>query len=443
MASQTPCPVTPEDKEWVEYNFDWLIKTFGYPGSHTTQVLPDKTFFPETFSHKKINIESVINDVSRLLNIDRKKISFEIETDIRDQTGTPYEFSGMPFEAELETLQEEDGAISGYHLYIANDLLNHPDRLVFNIVLNLVMAALYENHVAFETDADTDHFIYIAAVYFGFGVIVAQNLISFGVRESGGWETKWNYSAKVPSRVIAYAMALFESLMARAMPDWKPYLPPGFAKDFNAAVAFIKENPSTLFSTGEKNAADLMYDVDRQYAKNDFEAAITTLQKASFLTQDVNLLANISNYIGYIYLRLQQYEKSIPHLQKAIELAPTYGYANDNLGLAFIMLGDLLTGKHYLDIALQAGNNNDAYSYRNLALYHQKRGDVKQAEHYFQKAIISGTEVDLLEYFYGIFLMETGKKEEGMDCLQAAVDKKEPEAILLMNNLTKNNNTQP
>jgi hypothetical protein len=441
LASKTPCPITPADKEWIEDNFEWLIKVFGYPGSFTKQVLPDKAYFPETFNNKALRVESVVVDVSKLLNLDRAKISFEIEKDIRDSHDTPYEFIDMPFEAELAT-HEQDGN-THYRLFIANSLLDNPDRLVFNIILNLVTMRLLESKVAFETEEDETHlFIYLASIYFGFGVIIAQNLVSSGMLQLGTWEKKWNYSSMIPPKVVAYAMALFESLMNRPLPDWKPYLPADFTKDFNTAVVFIKETPSGLFDNSEKSAADLMQEANTQYSNNDFEGAITTLQKASFLTTDVLLKADISNYIGYNYLRLQQFEKSIPHFQKAIELDSGYGYANDNLGFAFIMLGDLLSGKHYLDIAMQTENNIEAYSYRNLALYHQKRGDGRLAEDYFQKAITASAEVDLLEYFYAIFLLEHGKKEEGMACLQAAVDKQEPEAILLMNKLTQNDNTQ-
>ena len=151
---------------------------------------------------------------------------------------------------------------------------------------------------------------------------------------------------------------------------------------------------------------------------------------------------DIYNFIGYAYLRIQEYEKSIPSFQKALEINPGYGYANDNLGLAFIMSGNLESGKFYLNTASKTDNNEDAYSYRNFALYHQKRKEYEQAEAYFQKAFSSiKTSVDLLEYFYAQFLFEIGEKENGIKYLKMAVDKGEPEAIKLMNTIsnTKSN----
>jgi tetratricopeptide (TPR) repeat protein len=135
---------------------------------------------------------------------------------------------------------------------------------------------------------------------------------------------------------------------------------------------------------------------------------------------------------------MQEYQKSILQFQKALEIRPGYGYANDNLGFAFIMSGDLDSGKFYLNTALKTENNDAGYSYRNFALYHQKRQEYEQAEEYFQKAFNNILiPIDFLEYFYAQFLFEVGKKEDGMSFLKIAIEKGEPEAIKLMNSLNQ------
>ena len=60
--------ITDDDKLWVEENFRWLKSVFGYPNKMEEQVLLDPKFFPATFATQKINIESVIDDLCKLLD---------------------------------------------------------------------------------------------------------------------------------------------------------------------------------------------------------------------------------------------------------------------------------------------------------------------------------------------------------------------------------------
>lgn len=206
------------------------------------------------------------------------------------------------------------------------------------------------------------------------------------------------------------------------------------AKEYDKAVDYIKQTDNPLFNKQELTARSLYKSGSNCYDQNDFKKAISEFQKALFATNDIYFKMDIYNFIGYAYLRTKEYEKSIPNFQKALEINPGYGYANDNLGFAFIMSDDLETGKFYLNAALSTPNNDAGYSFRNFALYHQKRKEFKQAEEYFQKAFNNIViPIDLLEYFYAQFLFEIGEKEKGMEYLKTAVDRGAPEAIQLMN----------
>ncbi|MES1214997.1 MAG: hypothetical protein ABUT20_05740, partial [Bacteroidota bacterium] len=94
------------------------------------------------------------------------------------------------------------------------------------------------------------------------------------------------------------------------------------------------------------------------------------------------------------------------------------------------------TGKHYLSIALQTAKNNAAYSYRNMAVYHQKRGEAEKARVFFLKAFENITiPVDWLEYLYARFLFEQGETGEALVYLNIAVERGEPLAIKWMNDM--------
>lgn len=426
--------ITDKDKEWVNKSFEWLIKSYGYPSSGVTPILLTDKFFPHTIDHKQTAVEPLLADLCSLFKIDPVKISFEIEEDIRDTYGTPYELHGAPFECELEIISLDNGY--HYKLYFAKSLLRHPKRLVFNSVFQFIQIRISQTDIEWIR-SDKHHFIfYLVGIYTGWGVLLAQTMIDIGRENDGFWERSWKHISPMPIPVMAYSMALYSSLTEEKAPAWKNFLPSEIRVQYEKAADFITRNPNPVFNKQELMAKALFKEAYKYSQQKNFDDAIETYQKAIFLTKDGPLRSVIYNNVGYAQLWKTEYQKSVINFQKALEINPSFAYANDNLGFAFIMMGDTETGKHYLSIALQTKNNDHAYSYRNLALYHQKRGEMEKALDNFQKAFANITEpVDFLEYFYARFLFEQGETEESLIYLQIAVEKGEPQAVQWMNEI--------
>jgi tetratricopeptide (TPR) repeat protein len=423
--------ITEPDREWVEENFKWLIQVFGYPNKAHGQILLNETFFPRTFAAKTILVNNVIADLSELFFIDKTMITVRILEDIRDAPAVPYEIEGRPFDCDTD-LQP-----GNYRIHIANSLLTRPNRLVVSLIYEFIRIRLTESKIEYDSGGDDNSlFIYLAGIYYGFGVILSQHLNDSG-RESDGWyEIKWRYVSEMPLPVMAFSLATYASLTGEEDPEWKKLLPSDFRKMFGEAIAFIRSSPTRLADEQEMKAMDLFNQADEQYEQNDIEGAISTLQKILFLTSDDHLKADVYNNIGYYYLRKGEYTKSAAEFRKALALGPEYGYANDNLGYAMIMTGDLESGREYLEKAFKTNNNDIAYTYRNMALYHARKNEQVLAESFFQKAFMEQTPVDLLEYHYALFLFEQGHQDKARQYLQEAVNKKEPEAIALMSEWT-------
>lgn len=424
--------ITEPDRLWVEDNFRWLVKVFGYPYRESEQILLLENYFPKTFKGDKVLIENIINDLCSLLQIREEKIFFEVANDIRDSYGTPYEIEGKPFETEFEI---EDGK---YKIHIANSLQKHPKRLIYSLVYEFIRIKLTDNKLQFDTGDDTDLFIYLAGIYLDFGVLLSQNLKATGRVDDGFWETKWNYISEMPNEIMAFALATYSKLIEQDSPKWKDELPSDLRNQFEKAIKYLDDNPSELFDKNELEANELFKTADDQYLKNQFEEAIANLQKMLFLTNDDVLKADVYNNLGYYSIRIKNYEQSVSYLKKSIQIIPDYGYAYDNLGYALIQLGKLEEGKEWLDKAMETENNDFAYTYRNFALYYQAKGDTNKADDYFKKSFESITDsVDLLEYHYADFLIKNGETNKGLEFLKKAVEKGEPEAIEKMNEIKK------
>lgn len=416
-------PFPEHDRQWVTENFTWLIHVFGHPALKKEQITLTESFFPATFRAEKVTVENVLHDLGVLLEIPADKIAFEIHEDLRDIYGMPLAIAGKAIETELKELK------SGYKIHIANNLHKHPKRLIYRLVYDCVRIKLRESKMDFDTGEDTEMFIYLAGIYFGFGVILIQNLRETGRSSDGAWETSWNFNSPMPDETMIFGLAFYSKLVKEDSPAWKADLRSDLKKKFEQAIDFLIRTMNPDFS--KEMMANRLYSASHtQYKSQKFEEAVSSLEKALILTNNDQLKVDIYNNLGYYLLRLCRYDESIPHLREAVRLKPDYGYANDNLGYALIRTGAMEEGKEWLEKALQTKTNDDAYSFRNLALYYQEKGELEAAEENFLKAFhVMENPVDLLELHFSDFLFQTGRAEEAQNYLNQAVQRGEPEAI--------------
>jgi tetratricopeptide (TPR) repeat protein len=381
-------------------------------------------FFPTTFSGQTVTIDHVITDLCVLFNIPRTVIRRELHTDLRDFGNIPYEIHGKPFECETRLKK------GSHKIVVANSLQQHPERLIYCLIQEFIQIKLTESEIEFDVGGDdTGLFLYLAGIYYGFGVILAQNMLHSGKRNDGLWEIKWNYGSEMPQPVMAFALATYANLTGDNNPSWKDQFKGDFRKMFEKAIEFLQANPNNLYDEKEVQANDLFNQANDEFERNDLESAISSLHKILFLTNDPAMKADVYNNMGYYYMRKKDYAQGISNFRKALALGSEYGFANDNLGYALIMTDELEEGLLYVNKAMQTGNNDIAYSFRNLALYHQRKGDPGLAEEFFKKSFDQKTPVDLLEYHYGEFLLERGDLEKARAFFQQSAAKNEEEGI--------------
>ncbi|WP_338790760.1 tetratricopeptide repeat protein [Bernardetia sp. MNP-M8] len=423
--------ITEADKEWVEMSFKSFIEAYGLPKKENAQVLFDKNFFPKSFSAEKLTVPNLIEDLSSLLELDANKIDFVLEKDISDAYGIPYSAENIN---SSETMITEDG----YIICIPNELTKRPNGLLLSLIKEFIRIRLIEGNSGIEQEDDlySELFVYLTGIYFGFGVIFCQSIISGGYSTDGMWETKWSYVSPMPKEVMTYSLALYCGLVEEENFEWKESLHPSIKLQFEKAIEFLAKYPSSLLNPTELKAIRLIEKSYQEYEKNKFDFSISLLQESLTLTNDSITQIDIYNSIGYFQMRNGDFEKSIINFEKAIELEPRFGNANDNLAYVYVKLGQLEKAKHYLEEAIATENNELPYHYRNVALYYAAKAETKKAEEYFDMAFREAElPVDLLEFDYALFLFNQNKEEEAMKYLKIAIEKNEPEAIKKMKDL--------
>ena len=88
--------ITEDDRLWVEENFNWLVGSLGLPSKNTELILYTDKYFPNIYADNELKVENIIKDLSDILQLNSIEISFEIEKDVRDFQGVPYEIEGAP-----------------------------------------------------------------------------------------------------------------------------------------------------------------------------------------------------------------------------------------------------------------------------------------------------------------------------------------------------------
>ena len=386
--------VTEADRLWVEESFGNLIKPFGYP-NEPKDVDVSKAYFINCFDEDSFSPENMLEDLGVLLGVDTDQYSITLVKDIRD-SDLDYSTEGRMFEATLVIGE------TNHIIHLANSVVGRPKRMIYLIAKELIAHMLMEVFVNF--DEDEYLFTYIAAIWFGFGTIFAENLIDVGFERDGLQEQKWYNYSLMPPPVFGYALAYIDKLV-----DGPGYNLSGEVGDgYNQATVYLEGKEVSLYNADELKANRLSAQSYEAYEVKEFEESIVLSQSALLLTQDDFRKADLLLNIGYNHQMLERYEIAISYFEKVLELNENYAYAYDNSGFCYINLGQLDKGKSLVEKAMETGGNDDGYSFRNLALYYWKIGDRQKAEEYFTMAKEwGGLKVDLLDELYDEFKSES------------------------------------
>ncbi len=417
--------INSEDREWTEDSFKWLIDVYGELPLDADQLTVNEQSFPISFSQERPTVQSLINDLCEILGVDQEKVTYEFLEDMRD-SGLPYEIEGQLFECETVI------GIDEYKIYMAHSLRDHTDRLLFNLAYEFIKIRLSEDKLEYNTGDDTDLFIYVAGVYLGLGVILVQNLEDIGRSNDGLWETKWRYVAEIPKEVVVFGLALFAHLSYQTSPYWKQHLSRDKQTLLVGALDYLKDHPSPSWDENRAQTIKLFEESDNHFQQGEFQEAINHMQGALFLAPDNFTKSNANNNIGYYHVFLGNLQEAIENLQQALALDPEFAFANDNLGYALVLSGELAAGKKFLDKAITSNENDMACSHRNQGLYYQNLGDFKEAEKHYRISFESTDDpIDFLEYHFAELLYLQHKEGEALKYLQRAVARQEPRAIKL------------
>jgi hypothetical protein len=238
------CPINIEDKEWLEEAFQSLIDEFGAETLRDLKmILPTDEFFPDNFSGDIFSLKKMIQRICGYMSVDYSKIDLELFTDERPKAPHPL--------AQSES--EGKGACGLYqfyynrhHISIEESLLKNPANLIATIAHELGHARLIGENRLEEYYEDHELLTDLTAIFFGFGVFLANSLFSFEQWTNSNYQG-WQSSRQgyITEEMAGYSLALFAYTRSEKNPVWTNDLKRNVRYYFKKSLKYLEKTGDT------------------------------------------------------------------------------------------------------------------------------------------------------------------------------------------------------
>lgn len=237
------CPITQEDKEWLEEWLDWIDNNVVDFRSQPT-ILPTKEYFDWTFTGTRKDAEFVLRKVGNYFKVDTAGIQLDLysEESIELDRGTRTQTLKGEGTAGLFVRDGKKPTI-----WIEIQQLKRPNALVATLAHELSHYVLLSQKGVELEGEENEWLTDLLAIAYGFGVFMGNTRFELSQWQSGDGWGGWEYTTQgyLPQQIIAYAMAEIEVTRQVGLPDWIDLLRKDFQKDFRKSMKYQKANLSS------------------------------------------------------------------------------------------------------------------------------------------------------------------------------------------------------
>jgi len=410
--------ITDADRAWIDESVAILMQVpeILFPA----QVEFNARFFPQTHEREKFDSNVFINDLQNMYSPRRFDISVDIFKDESKINIIPHATStfGMEFYTEHIELDKV------YRIHVSERAFENEFRLRAILCQEYIRILLgFSIEAAAEEQTYSDNlFIRVAMVIYGLGLFIneTQNIIDTRVQ---AWvKTTHYYEQLIPAEWLAYTLGIFAYLTNDTEVKWLPHFNREIQIEFSRVMKFLSNSWPAEIPMVQASSDPKIWNKIEEAAllssQGKRDKAISILVQLIPQIQDKYTKGLAYNNLGYDRFSSGDIAGSIPDFLEAIKFDPANAYAYDNVGFSYILMGELEKGNEYIEQAMNTEGNDMAYSFRNMAVYHQRLGDLTTSLEYFKKAYAKKSRVDYLHYFYGKFLIEYGEAELGKKYLR-------------------------
>jgi hypothetical protein len=236
MWFQSRCPVSPEQKQWIEYRMQWLSEQFGRERLlRTAVILPTVEFFPDPYRGTEEDVRLLMRRVCGYMEVDPERIQLGFYSEEEPDLGEEFRPTGRrQGTAGLHAAGERP------RIWIESSRLDDPVALVSTMAHELGHVHLISDGRITRDVEDHEPLTDLLTVYFGLGVLRANAYL----RE------RWKHGLKGSSWSLArsgyllapaygYSLALFAWGRDEMNPAWARELRPDVKQPFRQGLRYL------------------------------------------------------------------------------------------------------------------------------------------------------------------------------------------------------------
>lgn len=216
------CPCDPVAKRWIEDRLQWLTRQFGlHLLLERSVILPTAEFFPDEWDGSEKAAQRMFRRVCDYMEVNHNQVEIEF---FNDSSMGPLAHDPTVRGISAGTWQGGNGMWSQGLVRLNRGWLDRPSDLVGTMAHELAHQRLLGEGRADADEFDNELLTDLTAVFFGFGVFLANN-----PRKSTGelahWPgTKLRMPEYLSEPMLAYAMAHIAWLQDEVWPNWAGHL---------------------------------------------------------------------------------------------------------------------------------------------------------------------------------------------------------------------------
>ncbi len=414
--------ITEEDKNWVETNLLWLGERYGIG-----RVLKNPFIYPyyEEFPYKNLRKEEEYAPFfAKLCGI------FGLNTD---------DFISFKFYKEesqwVEIIQADTPTVYNleedrrFKIYLSDEDFDTIERTVAFVVYNLISFKLGKDGYYNSEDDDNESFVALAAMYFGFGIFLANGNFLQSSRQQ-------SMITNFPEQAMAYTNALLCHITGTDYEKVSKLLNTNTQSAFRQNYQYLQNTNDTTLDRATLNGyirlKELNESIDIATKEKNFPAIIDAWEEVLKI-KDQDYAA--WNDLGYAKLMLGRFKEAIKDFNEALRINHFGSFSFDNKAFCKLQLGDLQAA--YMDIiaAIEFGGSN-SYTWRTLGIYHLLKQEYADAVENLEKAFEMDAQTDLIHFYLAKVYDAVGDTEKSGFHHQKSIDENETtEAFLKANTI--------
>jgi hypothetical protein len=235
------CPITEEDRVWIEDSLRWLVHQFGHDTLvRRTIITPTPNFFPHEYTGSCDEAEELVAKVAKWLRVDSRNI--DVQFFMEDE---PPQFmvpdTGPQNTERPAGLYIPSDTNKSFILALEVRTLDDPVVLTATIAHELAHAHLIGGGRLAADAEDQEPMTDLVAVFFGMGIFIANAAFQFSQWTYGqmqGWSaSKHGY---LPEPMLAYALASIAWTRGEEKPEWSKYLEYNIRVFFDKSLTYLR-----------------------------------------------------------------------------------------------------------------------------------------------------------------------------------------------------------